>query len=405
MLTLTLAAFPAWSQEPVPPEIESPEGAWMAHLLDSLQEGDLDLTLRYRFEFSDDEAFEKKAYASTLRTMLGYQTSWYDFTGRLEFENISALGNDIYQSTLNGETDRAVVPDPESTEVNQVFVRYDGWENVTPTLGRQILLLDNQRFVGPVGWRQNYQTYDAVRMDARPAEDIDLFYAYLDNVNRIFGDDSPVGDARMSSHLFNGSWNTGLGKWTAYWYYLDTDAFAAFSTSTVGARWAGDFDATEDWGVGGTAEYAVQRDVEDNPADVDANYAFGELAAAHRGTRFALGYELLEGSGAPGDKFSTPLATLHAFNGWADQFLITPDTGLEDLYASISGSVQDYRWSLIWHDFRSDSGSLDYGSELDALVTRKVSERVRVGLKLASYSADDFAQDTFKLWTWVELAL
>ena len=39
-------------------------------------------------------------------------------------------------------------------------------------------------------------------------------------------------------------------------------------------------------------------------------------------------YESLEGNGARG--FSTPLATLHAFQGWADVFLNTPADGVDD---------------------------------------------------------------------------
>jgi len=59
------------------------------------------------------------------------------------------------------------------------------------------------------------------------------------------------------------------------------------------------------------------------------------VAAAGGGALLAgltglVGYEVLEGNGAIG--FATPLATLHAFNGWADMFLTTPANGLKDLY-------------------------------------------------------------------------
>jgi hypothetical protein len=32
--------------------------------------------------------------------------------------------------------------------------------------------------------------------------------------------------------------------------------------------------------------------------------------------------------------FTTPLATLHKFQGWADKFLTTPVNGLADLYVN-----------------------------------------------------------------------
>ena len=46
---------------------------------------------------------------------------------------------------------------------------------------------------------------------------------------------------------------------------------------------------------------------------------------------FRVGWERLSGSEREG-QFQTPLATLHAFNGWADKFLSTPVNGIEDLY-------------------------------------------------------------------------
>ena len=48
-----------------------------------------------------------------------------------------------------------------------------------------------------------------------------------------------------------------------------------------------------------------------------------ELAPALGALEFKLGYEEL-GSNAGLYGLQTPLATLHAFNGWADKFLVTP---------------------------------------------------------------------------------
>ena len=51
-----------------------------------------------------------------------------------------------------------------------------------------------------------------------------------------------------------------------------------------------------------------------------------------------------------------------------------------------------------YHDFSADEGSTDYGTELDFLVAKKVNDNLAVAVKYASYSADDYATDTDKMW-------
>ena len=85
----------------------------------------------------------------------------------IEAEDILAADGDSYsQSGLNpAATCRAVVGDPETSEINQVFLSCTGGKT-TATVGRQRLVLDGARFVGDVGWRQNMQTL-AVTIQSR----------------------------------------------------------------------------------------------------------------------------------------------------------------------------------------------------------------------------------------------
>ncbi|WP_246283085.1 alginate export family protein [Marinifaba aquimaris] len=57
-----------------------------------------------------------------------------------------------------------MIADPESTEVDQALLQYKG-KSWTTKLGRQIIALDGQRFVGHVGWRQDSQTFDALMFE------------------------------------------------------------------------------------------------------------------------------------------------------------------------------------------------------------------------------------------------
>ena len=109
---------------------------------------------------------------------------------------------------------------------------------------------------------------------------------------------------------------------------------------------------------------------------------------------------MLEGSPGEG-KFTTPLATLHKFNGWADKFLATPANGLEDLYLAVNGSVKKkLKWAAIYHDFSANEGDADYGTELDLLLSYRTAWNQTFGLKTAFYEADTHAADTDKIMVW-----
>ena len=89
-----------------------------------------------------------------------------------------------------------------------------------------------------------------------------------------------------------------------------------------------------------------------NPANYRVHYTFLEGGVDIKSAELKLGYELL---GSDDSKsFSTPLATLHAFNGWADMFLATPATGLKDTYLSATTTLADIKLGAAYHDFRAD---------------------------------------------------
>jgi hypothetical protein len=103
----------------------------------------------------------------------------------------------------------------------------------------------------------------------------------------------------------------------------------------------------------------------------------------------------------------TPLATLHAFNGWADKFLTTPANGLRDFYVDAGwkasqGPLKGLGLRLAWHDFNSTVGRLAYGQEWNAQATYPVGKHVTLLAKFARYEAKAFATDTTKAWFSVE---
>lgn len=363
--------------------------------------------LRYRHESVSDDAFARDAAADTLRLRLGYSHALdAGFGAGAEIEAVVA-SDSRYNSTANGRTGYPVVADPASFELNQAWLRWRG-ERGGVTLGRQRLLLDNQRFVGNVGWRQNEQTYDAVVADFAPGGSLSLRYAWLDRVHRVFSDQArdPLARERdLDAHLLNASLKGRAGTLVGYGYWLEDQDVASASTRTLGLRWTGERPAgpaTFGW----TLEAARQRSHAGNPLDVDAGYVLAEPSLSLGGLAWKLGWERLGGDGVAA--FQTPLATLHAFNGWADKFLATPADGLADRYASVSGKFGSGRlekklgWTLAFHDFHADRGNAAYGREWNASLSFPLPAGLVGLVKLADYRSDGFARDTRKVWLQVE---
>lgn len=374
--------------------------AYAGTFAEAITGGKASLDLRYRYEIVDQTGINEDATASTLRTRLNYATGEYnDFSAFLEFDDVTAFGDIEYNDAAalpTSQTSYPVVADPEGTEVNQAKLIYKGVEETTVTLGRQRIIFDNARFIGNVGWRQNEQTYDALTVANTSLADTSIVYGYVTNVNRIFGEASSKGDIDSKTHLVNVAYS-GLdaGKITGYGYFLEMVDAPTASSSTLGLRFSGGTDVSEGVKALYTLEFATQGDYKDGASTIDADYSLIELGAKVSGVTAKIGFETLSGDGTYA--FTTPLATAHAFNGWADKFLATPVNGLVDTYVSVSGKVSGVKLVGIYHDFSSDTGSSDLGTELDLLAAKKFGNYTAL-LKYASYSADSHATDTDKIW-------
>ncbi len=365
--------------------------------------------IRYRLELVDQDGLAEEAAASTLRVRAGVKTAeWQGFSAVVEGEAIAVLGETSYNDTVNGKTAYPVVADPSDILLNQAYLRWRPKAELELVGGRQAVNFDNQRWIGSVGWRQNDQTLDAVRITARPVKGASLDYLYAWRVNRVFGPDSPQGIWRDTEiHGFRAAQTIkNVGTLSAYGYWLEVPSQPSSSSRTVGVRMAGELP------VGGkstflyTAEYARQHDHGTNPRRFSLDYWLFEPGVKVGPASFKVGYERLEGNGTVG--LQTPLATLHAFNGWADKFLTTPANGLRDAYLDASykvpgmGALAGLTLRAAWHDYGSTVGGIAYGREWNALASYPLDKRFTLTAKLARYEADAFATDTTKLWFQVE---
>lgn len=353
---------------------------------DALAQGKASLHLRARYEGVNQTGL-KDADALTLRTRLAYTTAAYQgLKAMVEFENIASPDGDAYsQAGINpGGVGRAVVADPVGSEVNQAWLAYTA-DQTTATLGRQRLVLDNARFIGDVGWRQNMQTFDAFVLQDKTLAKTTLTYAYLGRVNRVFGDRHAQGNWDSDSHAFNASYaGHAAGTWSMYAHLLDFDNAATQSSATYGVSLVGTRELNQQVKLTYRAEYATQRDYGSSPLDYATDFLALELGLAGKPGSLAIGYERLGSDSGVG--FRTPLATLHAFNGWADLFLATPGNGLKDAYvkatASLPGAV-----SLVafYHRFEAAHLGADFGDEFDVQLSRKFGPAFTGTLKFAQF--------------------
>ncbi|MFV0644065.1 MAG: hypothetical protein ACK5NN_06120 [Sphingomonadaceae bacterium] len=361
------------------------------------------LDMRLRYETVDQDSAANNADALTIRMRAGGEVTFDGLSILAEAEGTLGIIND-YNDTIpgNGIEPFPVVADPQNIELNRLQLSYTH-EGSSVTIGRQRIIHDNARFVGNVGWRQNEQTFDAVRAQTSIGP-VSLDAAYSLSQRTIFGFDSPNQHFDGDFYLINSGVDIGPVKARGFAYLLDYDSRIVFSSQT----WGLSVNAALPLGDGKVklaASYARQSDYKANPVNYAADYFAGSLGVDVRGLSLSAGYEELGSDGGVA-AFQTPLATLHAFNGWADMFLTTPAAGLRDTYIGASyalpvRTVSGLKASITWHRFESDFGGMKYGKEWDASLGFSLGP---VGLlaKYARYDADAFATDTEKFWLQAE---
>jgi hypothetical protein len=364
---------------------------------------------RYRYEFVDQGNLPKDARASTLKNKTGVESGFFHgFRAGVEGEFVVEVGPDDFNNTINGKTEFPIVADVESAEIDQAYLESHNIPGVTLLGGRYLENLDNERFVGSVAWRQNDQTFDGGKATITAVPGVTGLYAYIGNVNRIFSDESPVGNVASNTHLFHiESKKLPIGTLTGYTYLIDLFDLDPFSNASYGGFLKGKRPAGGKLSYDYRLEYARQTNYGDNPIDYDVAYVRVEQGLTFEGLTTTLIYELL-GSDNGIAAFQTPLATGHIFNGFADVFLVTPPTGLQDFYAEAkykvsakSGGPFSYFDGLLvlaqYHEFRSAVQDLRYGSEFDFYTYLPLRNGIYAQLKYANYRADEFFTNVEKV--------
>ncbi|GAB6140186.1 hypothetical protein JCM14076_09150 [Methylosoma difficile] len=357
----------------------------------------------------------KTAHANTARLRLGYLTpKFHDFQGYAEYEGNLQL-EDEYNSTRNFNTAHSVVADPDFNEINQLWFTYTGIADNVLKVGRQRIKLDDDRYIGNVGWRQMEMTYDALLWTHNNQTLFGLVanVGYIGSIQTITSTTEHVEAPFLNLNYKMGDYGNlvGYGYWLDY-TDIDSKALMQKSSQTYGLRATcclkplDSVKISENFGLAYTAEWAHQSDYghgsDFTKYDVDRWNLMGGISAYN--IMFQGAMEQLGGGGVD-QHFDTPLGTNHAFQGWADLFLTTPNNGIRDVFGTVMVPFQrgDLVISTIYHDFSDDTGRFDYGSEWDFQAVQKFGKHYSILAKYATFNAGEnlggfTSTDTQKLW-------
>jgi hypothetical protein len=364
-----------------------------------------------RLRYESVEQPTVAATAVTMRLRAGFEVKSGSIAVLAEGEGTFAFdeGYNAFPFAIRDSQRRprfATIPDPQNVELNRLQLQYKS-KALTATVGRQRINIDDQRWVGSVGWRQNEQTFDAVRAEAALGP-VSLDGTYAISQRTIFGVEAGPRQALDGDFVFGGA-GVKLGpvavKGFAYLLDYSEPFYLANSSQTYGARAVAAIPIAPKVKLNLAASYARQSDYKGNPFDYSAEYLAAEVGTTVMGVGVMGGYEKLGSDN--GRAVQTPMATLHKFNGWADLFLTTPANGLTDMYVGASYKfdrvkfVKGLNAAVTWHDYNSDARSLHYGSEWNASIGYSVGPAA-ILFKFADYDAKRFGVDTRKIWMQAE---
>ncbi|MCK5878462.1 MAG: alginate export family protein [Holophagae bacterium] len=360
-------------------------------LTDALTNGTTSMQIKFSYEYSDlsDAANLDTAQGGILRTRLGYKTA--DFNGMsafVQFHNVSLLQDD-FSWPGGGDTSCSDIADPDGTRVHQIYLDFSLGQHVMLRAGRQEINLDDARLIGDLDFRQNGQSFDALKLTFTGIDNNELSVSYITRVNTIFFSHVTPDQLFLIHDTYKPSDHVSI---TAFGYLLDTESEIADSrdSATYGTRVTADpgrfhLDFT----------YALQGDYgdgENHDADMIMATATVKLG------KWTVGGGANIFSGQDGDTlpFDTLCSSAHAFNGWADQFAGSNGgsivNGLQDVFVQASTSFSGVKFLTVFHWFdTTDANTYDgtYGNELDILFKKKFNDYLSGEVKLAFYNAEN----------------
>jgi hypothetical protein len=373
-------------------------------LEDAIAAGRFSLELRPRYNHIDETDKPLRTEGGTFRGVAGWRSG--PFLGwRAGIEGIYAehFGAKHFNdnSALLATSPYPLLPDPRYSGVNQGYVEHAGDEGVRLKLGRQLVRMDNQRWVSDNDFRQIPQLFDGVTARYAGIANTELAAGYFARVRTTSG---AVNDLKLT--LLNAAWNPLPGHSIgAYGYFHDqakNGAFTGFADNSyrvVGVRAEG---SVARWGTIDApylVELARQKPYASGDSRIDARYWRAGAGLATDAWTLRYDYEV-KGSNAGVYGLQMPLTDFYAFNGWTLHFFNTPREGLRDQWLTGRYAIGPVTLYAEVHRFRSDYADRDFGRESDVGVTYEILPGTVLRLQHARYDAGAgmAAPDIRKTW-------
>jgi len=366
-------------------------------------DNNLDWSARSRYAEYDGA---DEARAASLLLRLNLDTHWSEmFSTHVQLDNVSrAFKNEHSDGVdLNG---KPLIPDAGGFDVNQAYVAAD-FDSVKLQLGRQRINLDDQRFVGGNGFWQNEQTFDALLAKIKLLSNSQLTYAYVDNVNRIFGPNADtylhpgdsaytgpdstrpaglLGEHKHNTHLAQFNYNEwDYSQLVIYGFAMDNQTMPSASNNTLGANYTFTYKADAiKYRI--KIESALQRQPEapTNPLlpfySLDAGIGISHVEFTGR-------YEVV--SNKDGINFITPLSSSHDFQGLANQSQNYARDGLKDASLGISWRASPFKIETQYHQFNAYTVNDYLAQELDVSFSYKPNRKHAITF-LATFFKPEF---------------
>ena len=384
------------------------------NILDNLK---LKGEVRPRYENVDDgNSATSNANAFTARTKLSVTGNLLDVNGLSATVGVISVNNfgsheynwDNSGQYTDGTNPYAKVVDPQKAMMSNAEINYTA-NNTTLHAGRGQVNLDNQRFIGTVGWRQLERSYDSVFVANNSIENLSVLAAWVYGFQGV-----GAGDTTDTNTVLLHAAYTVMPelKVTAYDYMIANFA------DTYGIALTGKLNLSGAK-LNYRAEYASQNDASmdihtqtPTTGKADADYYNLDLGANVNGILAGINYEVFSGQSWPASatketNFTTPLATGHKFNGWAD-VANSNNGGLQDFNIRLGYKANGLGKILaVYHDFKADTAAAgasdDKGSEFDVVYVNKIPgvNKLNGLLKYADFSKGKVAgttDDVQKIW-------
>lgn len=377
-------------------------------IIEAVTGGKLLLNLRPRYEYVDLATKPENAKAFTLRTLLGWETKPYKGFGvTLQAINVAHLNDEFNDDpTKNATSTYPLVPDPDDSDINQVYLDYTGLPNTRIRLGKQSIKLDNVRFIGNVEFRQVMQVFNGLSVENKSLPNSEIYLAHLQRVKSIFAI-----QRQAKIEILHAAYKiTPNDALIGYAYFQDDPKLAGtpanvtdLSNRIIGIRADGAHPFGEKFKLLYTAEYAKQNDYADGDDKIDADYLRIGIAPKWGDWFVRFDYEKL-GSNNGDYAFQTPLGTNHLFQGWADHFLSTPRQGIKDAFLTTGGKIGKVALLAEYHRYKSDTGGINFGDELDVSIAYPFTKQLSGKIEYADFREKDVLAgaarkpDLSKIW-------